>query len=99
MSERLPYLLRSLKAPRIAERLSATAERARAESWPYEQFLEALLEAEGFAREASGDKDARPARRVPAAQDAGGLRLGRAAVGGAPAGTAPGPAGLDLRAR
>jgi DNA replication protein DnaC len=54
MSERLPYLLRSLKAPRIAERLSATAERARAESWPYEQFLEALLEAEVFAREASG---------------------------------------------
>jgi DNA replication protein DnaC len=54
MSERLPYLLRSLKAPRIAERLPATAERARAESWPYEQFLEALLEAEVFAREASG---------------------------------------------
>jgi DNA replication protein DnaC len=54
MSERLPYLLRSLKAPRIAERLPATAERARAEQWPYEQFLEALLEAEVFAREASG---------------------------------------------
>jgi len=54
MSERLPYLLRSLKTPRIAERLPATAERARAEQWPYEQFLEALLEAEVFAREASG---------------------------------------------
>src|SRR6195952_752844 len=54
VGDRLPYLLTALKAPRIAERLSATAERARAEQWPYEQFLEALLEAEVFAREASG---------------------------------------------
>jgi DNA replication protein DnaC len=36
------------------ERLGQTAERARAESWPYEQFLESLLEAEVFARDASG---------------------------------------------
>src|SRR3954470_6595451 len=52
--DRLPYLLRSLKAPRILERLATTAERARTEGWPYEQFLEALCEAEVFAREASG---------------------------------------------
>jgi DNA replication protein DnaC len=52
--ERLPYLLRALKAPRILDRLQATAERARTEGWPYEQFLEALCEAEVFAREASG---------------------------------------------
>jgi DNA replication protein DnaC len=52
--DRLPYLLRALKAPRILERLGSTAERARAEGWPYEQFLEALCEAEVFAREASG---------------------------------------------
>jgi len=52
--ERLPYLLRALKAPRILDRLQATAERARAEGWPHEQFLEALCEAEVFAREASG---------------------------------------------
>lgn len=52
--ERLPYLLKKLKAPRVAERLGATAERARSEGWPYEQFLEALLEAEVFARDASG---------------------------------------------
>jgi hypothetical protein len=51
--DRLPYLLRALKAPRIIERLQATAERARAEGWPYEPFLEALCEAEVFAREAS----------------------------------------------
>ncbi len=52
--ERLPYLLAKLKAPRVLERLPVTAERARAESWPYEQFLESLLEAEVFARDASG---------------------------------------------
>jgi DNA replication protein DnaC len=54
MTDRLPYLLRSLKTPRIADRLATTCERARAEQWPYEQFLQALLEAEVFAREASG---------------------------------------------
>jgi DNA replication protein DnaC len=54
VGERLPYLISALKAPRIGERLAATAERAREEKWPYEQFLEVLLEAEVFAREASG---------------------------------------------
>jgi DNA replication protein DnaC len=67
--ERLPYLLRKLKAPRIGERLEATAERARAEEWPYERFLEALLEAEVFARDASGSRQrirhaAFPARKT-----------------------------------
>ena len=52
--ERLPYLLSKLKAPRVLQRLEQTAERARAEQWPYEQFLETLLEAEVFARDASG---------------------------------------------
>src|SRR5215203_3065529 len=52
--DRLPYLLSKLKAPRVLERLQQTAERAREEGWPYEQFLEALLEAEVFARDASG---------------------------------------------
>ena len=54
VGERLPYLLKKLKAPRVLERLEQTAVRARAEGWPYEQFLEALLEAEVFARDASG---------------------------------------------
>jgi hypothetical protein len=44
--ERLPYLVAKLKAPRIGERLATTAERARAEGWAYERFLETLLEAE-----------------------------------------------------
>ena len=63
--ERLPYLLQKLKAPRVLERLEQTAERARAEQWPYEQFLESLLEAEVFARDASGREcgSATPASR------------------------------------
>ena len=52
--ERLPYLLSKLKAPRVLERLEQTAALARDESWPYERFLETLLEAEVFARDASG---------------------------------------------
>jgi len=52
--ERLPFLLSKLKTPRVLERLTATAERAREEGWAYERFLEVLLEAEVFARDASG---------------------------------------------
>jgi len=55
--DRLPYLLAKLKAPRVLERLEQTAATARAESWPYEQFLETLLEAEVFARDASGSRN------------------------------------------
>jgi DNA replication protein DnaC len=55
--ERLPYLLAKLKTPRMLERLPETAKRARAESWPYERFLEALCEAEVFARDASGARN------------------------------------------
>ncbi len=35
VGERLPYLLSKMKAPRVLERLEQTAERARAEQWPY----------------------------------------------------------------
>ncbi len=52
--ERLPYLIGKLEAPRIGERLGRIAGQARREEWPYERFLEALLEAEVFARDASG---------------------------------------------
>ena len=50
--ERLPYLLSKLKAPRVLERLEQTAALAREQDWPYERFLETLLEAEVFARDA-----------------------------------------------
>jgi DNA replication protein DnaC len=67
--ERPPYLTSKLKAPRISERLAQTAERAREEEWPYERFLEVLLEAEVFARDASGARQrirsaAFPARKT-----------------------------------
>jgi DNA replication protein DnaC len=52
--ERLPYLLSKLKAPRVLERLEQTAALAREQEWPYERFLETLLEAVVFARDASG---------------------------------------------
>jgi hypothetical protein len=52
--ERLPYVLSKLKAPRALERLEQTAALAREQDWPYERFLETLLEAEVFARDASG---------------------------------------------
>jgi DNA replication protein DnaC len=54
VGDRLPYLLAKLKTPRVLERLEQTAQTAREEGWPYEQFLEVLLEAEVFARDASG---------------------------------------------
>jgi len=53
-SSELAHLFRQLKAPAAARALPKLADRARAEQWPYEQFLEALLEAEVFARDASG---------------------------------------------
>jgi DNA replication protein DnaC len=52
--DRLPYLLSKLKAPRVLERLEQTAALAREQAWSYERFLETLLEAEVFARDASG---------------------------------------------
>ena len=70
VGERLPYLLAKLKAPRVLERLEQTAARARDEGWPYEQFLETLLEAEVFARAALGSAATHPPRRVPGPQDA-----------------------------
>jgi len=50
----LPYLIRQMKAPRIAEALSGVAEQARREEWSYEDFLTALLEREVLARQAQG---------------------------------------------
>ena len=57
VGQRLPYLLGKLKTPRVLERLEQTAHTARDEGWPYEQFLEVLLEAEVFARDASGSRN------------------------------------------
>jgi DNA replication protein DnaC len=53
----LAHLLAKLKTPRVLERLEQTAATAREEGWPYEQFLEVLLETEVFARDASGSRN------------------------------------------
>lgn len=64
----LSFLVRYMKAPRIAEALSQIADRARAESWTYERFLEEMLEREVFARQQQGGETrirrlaSRPAR-------------------------------------
>jgi len=54
MRSELAFLFRALKAPRLAQALPQLAERARAESWPYEQFLATLLEREVTARQQMG---------------------------------------------
>jgi len=50
----LAYLIRQMKAPRIADALPRVAEQARREEWSYEDFLTALLEREVLARQAQG---------------------------------------------
>jgi hypothetical protein len=69
VGERLPYLLHKLKAPRVLERLEATAARAREEQWPYEIPRGAArsrgVRARRFRRAA-----AHPPRRLPRPQDA-----------------------------
>src|SRR5436190_23947752 len=87
--------LSKLKAPRALERLDQTAAKARDESWPYEQFLEVLLEAEVFARDASGAHTRVRSAQFPCVQDARGLRLAGAAGRRAPARHALGAARLD----
>ena len=97
--ERLPYLLSQLKTPRVLERLEQTAERARAEEWPYEQFLEALLEAEVFAREASGARQRIRHAAFPAHKSLEDFDWTVQAPRRAAAGDAPGATGLDRGTR
>jgi DNA replication protein DnaC len=61
----LAFLVRYMKAPRIAEALRQVAERARTESWSYERFLEELLEREVFARQQQGGEARMRAARFP----------------------------------
>ncbi len=72
----LAFLVRYMKAPRIAEALQRTAERARAESWTYEQFLEQLLEREVFARQQQGGEARMRAAHFPACKTIDGFDFG-----------------------
>jgi DNA replication protein DnaC len=62
----LAYLIRQMKAPRIAQAVSRVAERARNESWSYEDFLTTLLEQEVLARQAQGGEARIRAAHFPA---------------------------------
>jgi DNA replication protein DnaC len=72
----LSFLVRYMKAPRIAEALSQLADRARAESWTYERFLEELLEREVFARQQQGGETRIRAARFPARKTVDGFDFG-----------------------
>jgi hypothetical protein len=48
------YLTRALKAPTLREAVERLAERARTETWTYEEFLSACLQREVSARESHG---------------------------------------------
>ena len=50
----LAHLFRALKAPAAARALPKLADRARAEKWSYERFVQTLLETEVSARDSHG---------------------------------------------
>jgi DNA replication protein DnaC len=61
----LAHLFRALKAPAAARALPKLAERARAEEWPYERFLEAVLATEVQSRDSHGGQARIAAARFP----------------------------------
>lgn len=62
----LTHLFRALKAPAAARALPSLAERARAEEWSHERFLEAVLSSEVSSRESHGGESRIKAARFPA---------------------------------
>jgi DNA replication protein DnaC len=65
VTSELAYLTRALKAPSLAGSVERLAERARAESWSYEEYLAACLQREVAAREAHGGEGRIRAARFP----------------------------------
>lgn len=61
----LAYLTRALKAPTLREAVDRLAERARTETWSYEEFLAACLQREVSARESHGGEGRIRAARFP----------------------------------
>lgn len=62
----LTYLCRAMKAPSLLASAPRLAERARAESWSHEQYLQACLEREVAARSDHGGEARIRAARFPA---------------------------------
>ena len=72
----LEYLCRAMKAPSLLTKsVERLAERARAETWAYEEFLAACLEREVAARQSNGGRDPHPGGTLPGEKDPRGLRL------------------------
>jgi hypothetical protein len=65
LSAELAYLTRALKAPTQREAVGGLAERARTETWSYEEFLAACLQREVSARESHGGEGRIRAARFP----------------------------------
>jgi DNA replication protein DnaC len=65
VTSELAYLTRALKAPSLAGAVERLADRARSESWSYEEFLAACLQREVAAREAHGGEGRIRAARFP----------------------------------
>src|ERR1700748_2915142 len=61
----LAYPTRALKAPTLREAVDRLAERARTETWSYEEFLAACLQREVSARESHGGEGRIRAARFP----------------------------------
>jgi DNA replication protein DnaC len=62
----IAFLTRSLKAPTLRQAVGRLADRARSESWTYEEFLAACLQREVAARESHGGEGRVKAARFPA---------------------------------
>ena len=62
----LAYLCREMKAPSLLKSVERLAERARAETWGFEEFLAACLEREVAARQSNGGELRVRAARFPA---------------------------------
>jgi DNA replication protein DnaC len=61
----LAHIFRALKAPAAARALPKLAERARAEDWSHERFLEAVLSTEVSSRESHGGESRIKTARFP----------------------------------
>ncbi|SMD27659.1 IS21-like element helper ATPase IstB [Kibdelosporangium aridum] len=66
LAAEIAYLTRVLKAPTLRESVTRLTQRARAESWSYEEFLVACLQREVSARESHGGEGRIRAARFPA---------------------------------
>lgn len=66
VASEIAFLTRALKAPTLREAVPRLAQRARSESWSYEEFLAACLQREVAARESHGGEGRIKAARFPA---------------------------------